>query len=74
MLSLLILPLRPLLECSEPCALAESFAVSPGNWPDPDRLAISARTAPSHLNSSSSLGAHNNSVRLVVTILNICPW
>jgi hypothetical protein len=42
--------------------------------PDPvplDRRAISARTAPSHLISSSSDGAHSSKVRFVVTILNV---
>jgi len=51
-------------------------AVSPGTTPASDRRAISARTAPSHLISSSSLGAHNRRVRLVVMILNVwapCP-
>ena len=42
--------------------------------PDPvplDRLAMSARTAPNHLISSSSDGAQSNRVRFVVTILNV---
>lgn len=47
-------------------------AESPGKTPDPDRRAMSARTALSHLISSSSLGAHRRSIRLVVTTLNVC--
>ena len=42
--------------------------------PDPvplDRRAMSARTAPNHLISSSSDGAQSNKVRFVVTILNV---
>lgn len=47
---------------------------SPGTTPAPVRRAISARIALSHLISSSSLGAHNNNVLFVVTILNVkCP-
>lgn len=46
------------------------FSGSPGTIPDSDLRAISALTAPSHLISSSSLGAQSRSVRLVVTILN----
>lgn len=48
------------------------FVESPGTPPEPDRRAISARTAPSHLISSSSLGAHRRSVLFVVTILKVC--
>jgi hypothetical protein len=51
---------------------AAIFVESPGTPPDPDRRAISARTAPSHLISSSSLGAQRSSVLFVVTILNVC--
>jgi hypothetical protein len=45
---------------------------SPGTTPAPDRRAISARTAPSHLISSSSVGAHSSKFLFVVTILNVC--
>ena len=45
---------------------------SPGTTPWPDRRAMSARIALSHLISSSSLGAHRSSVRFVVTTLNVC--
>ena len=45
---------------------------SPGTRPEPDRRAISARTAPNHLISSSSVGAHSNKFRFIVTILNVC--
>jgi hypothetical protein len=44
---------------------------SPGTTPAPDRRAIRARIALSHLISSSSLGAHNSNVLFVVTILNV---
>ena len=44
---------------------------SPGTIPAPDRRVVSARMAPSHLISSSSLGAQRSSVLLVVTILNV---
>lgn len=44
----------------------------PGTKPAPDRRAISARTAPNHLISSSSVGAHSSKVLFVVTILNVC--
>jgi hypothetical protein len=57
------------------------FAVLPGTTPASDLRAMSARTALSHFIDSSSLGAHNTSVRFVVTILNVCfettpvpPW
>ena len=55
-------------------APAAAFAgvASPGTTPASDRLAISARTALNHLISSSSLGAQRSTVRLVVTILNVC--
>lgn len=45
--------------------------ISPGTVLPLERRAISARTAPSHLISSSSVGAHNSRVRFVVTILNV---
>ena len=45
---------------------------SPGTTPCPDRRAMSARIALSHLISSSSLGAQRSSVRYVVTTLNVC--
>lgn len=50
---------------------------SPGAGPDalptpPDRRAISARIALSHLISSSSLGAQSSSVRFGVITLNVC--
>lgn len=45
---------------------------SPGTTPAPDRRAISARTAPNHLISSSSVGAHRSRFLFVVTILNVC--
>lgn len=58
-----------------PSALRKEAAAcevtSPGTVPVPDRRAISARTAPSHFISSSSVGAQRSSVRLVVTILNV---
>jgi hypothetical protein len=44
----------------------------PGTTPAPDRRAISARTAPNHLISSSSVGAHSSRFLFVVTILNVC--
>lgn len=47
------------------------FEASPGTTPAPDLRAIKARMAPSHLISSSSPGAHNNSVRFVVMILKV---
>ena len=47
-------------------------AESPGKTPDPDRRAMSARTALSHLISSSSLGAQRRRVLFVVTTLNVC--
>ena len=50
-------------------AAPDAAAESPGTT---DRRAMSARTALSHLISSSSLGAQSNSVRFVVTILNVC--
>ena len=43
----------------------------PGTKPESVLRAISARMAPIHLISSSSLGAHSKSVRFVVTILNV---
>jgi hypothetical protein len=43
----------------------------PGTNPESVLRAISARMAPIHLISSSSLGAHSKSVRFVVTILNV---
>ena len=43
----------------------------PGTKPESVLRAISARIAPIHLISSSSLGAHSKSVRFVVTILNV---
>jgi hypothetical protein len=43
----------------------------PGTKPESVLLAISARMAPIHLISSSSLGAHSKRVRFVVTILNV---
>ena len=52
--------------------LALVAAGSTGTPPVPVRRAISARTAPSHLISSSSLGAQRSSVFLVVMILNVC--
>ncbi len=55
-----------------PAAGDGTAAESPGTTPAPDRRAMSARTALSHLISSSSLGAHNSSVRLVVAILKVC--
>lgn len=39
---------------------------------DPDLRAIRALIVPSHLTSSSSLGAQRSIVRFVVTILNVC--
>jgi len=45
---------------------------SPGTTPRSFRRAINAQMALNHLISSSSLGAHSRSVRLVVTILNVC--
>jgi hypothetical protein len=45
---------------------------SPGTTPKSFRRAINAQMALNHLISSSSLGAHSRSVRLVVTILNVC--
>lgn len=63
-LPLLADPGRPW--CSAPVDLE-----SPGTTPASDRRAISARIALSHLISSSSLGAHNMSVRFVVTILKV---
>jgi hypothetical protein len=51
-------------------AFPELRPASPGTMPAPVRLAMSARMEPSHLISSSSLGALSSRVRLVVTILN----
>jgi len=45
---------------------------SPGTTPESFRRAINAQMALNHFISSSSLGAHKRSVRLVVTILKVC--
>jgi hypothetical protein len=45
---------------------------SPGTTPESFRRAINAQMALNHFISSSSLGAHSSSVRLVVTILKVC--
>jgi hypothetical protein len=52
-------------------ACEDGNLVRPGTNPEPVLRAISARMAPIHLISSSSLGAQSRSVRLVVTILKV---
>jgi hypothetical protein len=46
--------------------------VFPGTTPEPLLLAISARIAPNHFISSSSVGAHKRRFLFVVTILKVC--
>lgn len=76
-LNLRTLPLIP-PEVVKPelCGLVSGFDAPPDGGafavsPESERRAISARTAPNHLISSSSVGAHSNKVLLVVIILNV---
>jgi hypothetical protein len=56
----------------DPASECDASGIDLGAQGEFPRRAISALIAPSHLTSSSSLGAQRRRVRFVVTILNMC--